>query len=117
MPREGRLRRSARLTRSGQRDPLWETVVFLQETVTLLGHQVRRREKSLEEANTEIRELNWQVEEQFRVFSARTLHIRNRELELEILNLRNRIRQLEGVLNNIPLVIPPAFERTFSFLD
>jgi hypothetical protein len=117
MPREGRLRRAARLTRSGQRDPLWETVILLQETVKLLGRQVRRGEKSLEEANTEIRELNWQVEEQYRIFSARALSVRNRELELEVLNLRNRIRQLEGILNDDLLGIPPAFERTFSFRE
>jgi predicted nucleic acid-binding Zn-ribbon protein len=117
MPREGRLRRAARLTRSGQRDPLWETVVFLQETVKKLGRQLRRGEKTLEEANLEIQELNEQVEEQFRIFSARALHIRNRELELQVTNLRNRIRQLEDLLSESFFSAPPPFERAYSFLD
>ena len=38
MPRESRLARAARLTRSGRRDPLWETIVYLQETIKKMGH-------------------------------------------------------------------------------
>jgi DNA-binding transcriptional MerR regulator len=93
---------------------------FLQETAKKIGRQLLRMEKTLKEANLEIQELKEQLEDQVRASSRLALHICNRKLELQVANLQNRIRQLEGFLNNIffsTLPAPPLFERTYSFLD
>ena len=117
MPRENCLARAARLTRSGRRDPLQETIVYLQETIKKMGRQLCRDEKTLEEINLEFQDLKEQLEEQIQATSERALHIRNRELELQVTNLRNRICLLEDLLLEVDTTAPPPLDRTFSFLD
>jgi hypothetical protein len=79
MPRENRLTRAARLTRSGRREPLWETVIFLQETVKKLGRQLRHGEKTQEEIRLELQDVQNRLE--VYISSERALILRNRELE------------------------------------
>ena len=110
MPRENRLSRNARLTRSGLRDPSWETIRILQERVRVLECLVCRgkRSRTLEQEIVELRNQLATLQD------AHSLHNHNRELELENLNLRNRVSRLEGLLRLLGAPAPAPFDRSFS---
>jgi chromosome segregation ATPase len=111
MPRESLVKKAGRLTRSGLRDPLWETVVTLQERARYLERQVRRGERTRESLQEEIRRLEVDVE---RLASQGTSSIRERTLELENHNLRRRVAQLVQALRLLGVTIPVPLERSFS---
>lgn len=110
MPRENRLSRNARLTRSGLRDPSWETIILLQERVRVLERQVRQGNR-FRVLGPEVERLRRELEI---LQDARSLHNFNRELELENLNLRNRVSRLEGLLRLLGNPAPAPFNRSFS---
>src|SRR4051794_37029023 len=95
MPRENRNARAVRLTRSGLKDPSWETIVLLQERVRVLERQVHKGERS-KVLEIEVSRLKRELET---LKDTRSLFCRNRELELENLNLRGRVSRLEVLLN------------------
>ena len=99
MPRENRITRTARLTRSGRRDPSWETIVFLQESVKKLTRQLRRGEQTRRAIGLELQKVKEELEWWTLSFSLGTLRTLNQEVELENSNFRNRIRFLEGLLD------------------
>jgi hypothetical protein len=116
MPRENRITRTARLTRSGRRDPSWETIVFLQESVKKLTRQLRRGEQTRRAIGLELQKVKEELEWWTLSFSLGTLRTLNQEVELENSNLRNRIRFLEGLLD-LDGDLPPPLDRTFSSLE
>ena len=105
--------KAARLTRSGLRDPSWETIVTLQERVRILECQVRRGERS-KALELEVKRLKEELES---LRDARALHIQNREFELENQNLRNRIVRLEQLLRMLGSSVPAPLDRTFSSFE
>jgi len=111
MPRESLVKKAGRLTRSGLRDPLWETVVTLQERASFLERQVRRGERTKESLQEEIRRLEVDVE---RLASQGTSTIRERALEQENQNLRRRIAQLIQAMRLLGVPVPVPLERAFS---
>ena len=110
MPRENRLSRTVRLTHSGLRDPSWEIIILLQERVRILERLVRHGER-LRTLEPEIERLRGELEA---LRDVRSLHSHNRELELENLNLRNRVSRLEGLLRLLNNPVPAPFDRSFS---
>jgi hypothetical protein len=111
MPRsESRISQTRRLTRSGRVDPLWSTIIFLQERVNFLERQVRRGGRSLREVENERQRLFEEVE---RLSS----HGRLRELELENENLRREVLVLRIRLVHLNARAPIPFNRTFSSFD
>jgi chromosome segregation ATPase len=114
MPRENKLVKVNRLTRSGRMDPLWATVVTLQERVKYLERQIRRGERSKANLTEEIRRLKEEVE---RLSSQRTSSQQLRELELENQNLRRQVARLGNLLVQLRIPIPTPLERTFSSFD
>ena len=110
MPRENHSSRAGCLTRSGLRDPSWETIVLLQERVRVLERQVRRGERS-RALGQEVLRLRTLVET---LHDSHSLFVRSRELELENLNLRNRVSRLEGLLGLHGIPAPAPFDRSFS---
>ena len=113
MPRENRSSRANCLTRSGLRDPSWETIILLQERVRVLERQVFRGERS-RILQQEVSRLRAELET---LQDAHTLFLRNRELELTNLNLRNRISRLDGLLNLLGAPVPAPFDRSFSTFE
>ena len=91
MPRENRNTRAVRLTRSDLKDPSWETIVLLQERVKVLERQVHRGERS-KALEIEVSKLKRELET---LRDARSLFCRNRDLELENLNLQSKVSHLE----------------------
>src|SRR5947207_13581582 len=91
MPCENCITRTARLTRSGRRDPSWETIVFLQESVKKLTRQLRRGEQTRRAIGLELQKVKEELEWWTLSFSLGTLRTLNQEVELENSNLRNRI--------------------------
>jgi hypothetical protein len=114
MPRENRISRVGRLTRSGLRDPIWETIVILQERVKVLERQVRRGEKSKLALEEEVQGLRLEVD---RFQDRRALFVQNRELELENFNLRNSVSRLEQLLTQLQIPIPAPLNRSFSAFE
>ena len=113
MPREHRITRASRLTRSGLKDPSWEIIVLLQERVRVLERLVRRGERS-KVLELEVSKLKTELET---LRDARSLHSRNRELELENLNLRNRVSRLEELLHMLGTSAPASFDRSFPTFE
>ena len=114
MPRENRISRVGRLTRSGLRDPIWETIVILQKRVKVLERQVRREEKSKLALEEEVQGLRLEVD---RFQDRRALFVQNRELELENFNLRNSVSRLEQLLTQLQIPIPAPLNRSFSAFE
>jgi predicted RNase H-like nuclease (RuvC/YqgF family) len=114
MPRETKITKVNRLTRSGRMDPLWATVVTLQERVKYLERQIHRGERSKADLEEEIRRLEEEVE---RLSSQRTTSQQLRELELENQNLRRQVARLGNLLVQLRIPIPAPLDRTFSSLD
>src|SRR3954470_17595768 len=102
MPRDTRISRAARQTRSGLKDPSWVTIVTLQERVRILERLVRRGEKS-KALQLEVSSLKEKLES---LQDARALFSHNRELELENLNLRNSVSRLEQLLQVLGTSVP-----------
>lgn len=113
MPRENRNAKAVRLTRSGLKDPSWETIVLLQERVKVLERQVRRGERS-KVLEIEVSKLK---EELNTLRDARSLFCRNRDLELENLNLRSRVSRLEELLRTLGASAPAPLDRSFSTFE
>jgi hypothetical protein len=113
MPRENRNARAVRLTRSGLKDPSWETIVLLQERVRVLERQVHRGERS-KTLEVEVSRLKGKLET---LRDARSLFCRNRELELENLNLRGRVSRLEVLLGMLGASVPAPLDRSFSTFE
>lgn len=114
MPRETRTAKAQRLTRSGRMDPLWATVITLQERVKYLERQIRRGERSQADLQEEIHQLEREVE---RLASRSSTSTRIRELELENQNLRQRVGRLGVLLVQLGVPIPAPLDRTFSSLE
>ena len=114
MPRESRRAKQVRLTRSGHSDPLWETVVLLQERAEYLERQIRRGERSRAVLEEELRALHQEVE---LLASRPVASVRMRELELENQNLRQQVVQLGRLLIQLGVPVPVPFNRTFSSQD
>lgn len=113
MPRENRMSKVARLTRSGHKDPSWETIVVLQERVKILERLARRGERS-KALKEEVTKLKADLE---KLSDARALHCRNGKLELENLNLKNRVARLEELLQLLGTPAPAPFDRSFSTFE
>jgi predicted RNase H-like nuclease (RuvC/YqgF family) len=111
MPRETKYAKQGRSTRSGRSDPLWETIVLLQERVKFLERQIRRSEKSKAVLEEEIGTLRQEVE---LLASRPSSSIRMRELELENQNLRRQVVRLGQMLVQLRVTVPVPFDRTFS---
>ena len=108
MTRESKTAKAERLLRSGRGDPLWATVVMLQERVKYLERQLRRGEKTQAELQEEISAL----EEEVRQLTSRyTSSSRCRELEAENQKLRHQVKSLQHQLG---VYRDPFLERTFS---
>lgn len=114
MPRETKHAKQVRSTRSGRSDPLWETVVLLQERVKYLERQIRRGERSRVVLEEELRILQHEVE----LLSSRPASsVRMRELELENQNLRQQVARLGILLTQLGISVPVPLDRTFSSQD
>jgi hypothetical protein len=113
MPRENRNARAARLTRSGLKDPSWETIVLLQERVRVLERQVHRGERS-RALEVEVSRLKRELGT---LRDSRSLFCKNRELELENLNLRDRVSRLEELLHMLGASVPAPLDRSFSTFE
>jgi FtsZ-binding cell division protein ZapB len=113
MPRDNRILKTIRQTRSGLKDPSWETIVVLQERVKFLERQVRRGKRS-NLLQLEVSSLKEKLE---CLQDAAALHSQNRELELENLNLRNRVSRLEQLLQMLGTSVPAPLDRSFSTFE
>ena len=114
MTRESFYAKRLRLLRSTGLDPLWETVLLLQERVKFLERQIRRGERSKEVLEEEIRSLQQEVE-LLALRPVSSTHMR--ELELENQNLRRQMVHLGQMLVQLHVSIPVPFDRTFSSRD
>ena len=108
MTRESKTAKAERLLRSGRGDPLWATVVMLQERVKYLERQLRRGEKTQAELQEEISVLEKEVRQ---LTSRYTSSSRCRELEAENQKLRRQVKSLQHQLG---VYRDPSLERTFS---
>jgi len=87
--------------------------VTLQKRVRILERLVRHGEKS-KALQLEVSSLKEKLES---FQDARALHSHNRELELENLNLRNRVSHLEQLLQVLGTFMPASLDRTFSTFE
>lgn len=114
MPRENTAARAIRLTRSGRRDPTWETIILLQERVKILERQLRRCEKNRTSLLTEVLELRTDLN---LLQDGREIQLENKELRLRNQNLKTRIDHLEQLLTQAGGSVPIALDRSFSHFD
>lgn len=107
---ESKRKQVQRLTRSNNRDPMWETLYSLQERVKYLERQLRRSEKTQAELEEEIQDLEAEIARLPRTATRE----RVRELELRNLNLSHEVARLRGILRRQNIPAPPPLNRTFS---
>ena len=114
MPRETKHAKQVRLTRSGRSDPLWETIILLQERGRYLERRIRSGERSRLELEAEIRSLQQEVE---RLSSRVSFSVRERELELENQNLHRQLVRLRQLLFQLGIPVTASLDRTYSSRD